>query len=109
MLRKLAFLLALMWPLASVEASDPDMLCETRTATIPVPEYSHCEKGDLVEIETDEVARRCTLSEPLVPLGRHVLCTYRGEKRDVRKRPLSDAEKAYDQEEIGGLIDKYSD
>ena len=109
MIRRFILLSVLLLQFGHVQSSDPDILCKTRTATIPVADYKHCEKGDLVQIEEYEVARQCILSEPVIVLGQRVLCKYRGERRNVRERPLSDVEKAYDEEQVDRLVDKYTD
>ena len=102
---KFSLLLLLVFPLA-LQAADPDTLCETRTATIPVPSYKHCKAGDLVEVDAFELARLCVLNGPVLATKDKFLCVYRGERRSVRNRPLTETEKAYDKQQVESLVDK---
>jgi hypothetical protein len=101
------FLFGLSW--AARSAADPQTLCETRTGTIQAPVYTHCKSGDVVEVDAFEVARRCSLTEPVVPVKERYLCVYRGGKRTIRARPLNDVEKAYEKQHVESLLDKYTD
>ena len=102
-----SFLLAI--SLLAHSATEPETLCETRTGTIPTPSYKHCKSGDLVEVDAFEVPRRCSLTGTVVSIKDKFLCVYRGEKRTIRKRPLTDVEKAYDRQQLDPLMDKYID
>lgn len=106
---RLAHFSALLFPVVAVAVTDPSTLCETRTATIAVPSYAHCKVDDLIEVEAHEVSRMCAMSGPIVQVRDRYLCAYRGDRRTIRERPLTEVEKQYDKEQLNLLLDKYRD
>ncbi|MES9970269.1 MAG: hypothetical protein ABW092_09560 [Candidatus Thiodiazotropha sp.] len=92
----------------AVQLSDPDTICETKTATLALSSFKHCKTGDLVKVGAYELQRVCELNSAIVPVQNEFLCTYRGSKRAVRERPLSKAEKALEKESIDNLVEKYA-
>ena len=92
----------------ALQVTDPDTICETKTATLAVSSFKHCNKGDLVKVDAYEMQRVCELNATIVPIQSEYLCVYRGSKRNSRNRPLSEAEKAVDKEQDNNLVEKYS-
>jgi hypothetical protein len=93
----------------ALQASDPETICETNASVSSISSFKHCEKGDLITVGAYEMQRVCDLNSTILPLQNEYVCVYRGTKRDVRKRPLSEAEKALEKEHLEGLVEKYSD
>ena len=92
----------------AVQLSDPDTICETKTATLAVSSFKHCQSGDLVKVDAYELQHVCELNSTIVPIQNEFLCTYRGSKRTTKERPLSKAEKALEKERVISLVEKYS-
>lgn len=92
----------------ALQVTDPDTICETKTATAAVSSFKHCNKGDLVKDDAYEMQRVCELNATIVPIQSDYLCVYRGSKRNLRNRPLSEAEKAVEKEHVNNLLEKYS-
>ena len=93
---------------ASIAGEEPSSFCETTSAGIPIPSYGHCKPGDGIEVDPREVKTICRLSEPVVPVGSKFLCTFRGQPRPIRARPLTEVEKSYQRQQTEALLKKYS-
>ena len=92
----------------SFAANDPTTICETTSSAIPLPTYGHCKAGDLIEVDSFEIKSICRLDEPVIPLGQKFLCGYRGERRTIRSRTLTEVEKAYQRQQTEAIVRKYS-
>ena len=92
----------------TAQATEPDTICETKTATAAVSSFRHCSKGDLIKVDAFEMQRVCELNATIVAIQNEYLCVYRGSKRKLHNRPLSEAEKAVQKEHVNNLVEKYS-
>lgn len=92
----------------SFAANDATTICETTSSAIPLPNYGHCKVGDLIEVDSFEVKTVCRLDEPVISLSHKFLCAYRGERRTIRSRTLTEVEKAYQRQQTEAMVRKYS-
>ena len=87
--------------------TDSKTFCETKPINLE-PLYRHCREGDLVEVDAYEVKRVCKSNSMITELrNKEYICVYRGSKRTIRERPLSEAEKEWEEFHKQQLVEKY--
>lgn len=92
----------------SVQAADPQTICETKLPTLTVSSFKHCQSGDLIKVDAFDLLRVCELNSTIVPIQNEYLCVYRGSKRIIRERPLSKSEEQLQNENVEKLVEKYA-
>ena len=87
--------------------TDSKNFCETKPSNLE-PSYRHCREGDLVEVDAYEVKGVCKSNSMITELrNKEYICVYRGSKRTVRERPLTKAEKEWEEFHSQQLMEKY--
>ena len=87
--------------------TDSKTFCETKPINLE-PLYRHCREGDLVEVDAYEVKKVCKSNSMITELrNKEYICVYRGSKRTIRERPLSQAEKEWKEFRKQQLVEKY--
>ena len=93
----------------NVTETDSKIFCETKPINLE-PSYRHCKEGDLVEVDAYEVKGVCKSNSMITELrNKEYICVYRGSKRTTRERPLTEAEKEWEEFYMQQLMEKYSE